>query len=134
MTAPLSVQKFLPQSNAPGVAFTLQNNFISGAPNLIDKRVGSIKIDHSFSDRQRINGNFHYDRSPSIRPNAFGNEATPTLGPQIFARRGVSIEDVYTINPTTVLNVRYGLSRVSRMSVRRSPTGPILPSSGSHNR
>ncbi len=107
------LQKFLPQPNSPGSPFTLQDNFVSGAPNLIDKRVASIKIDHSISDRQRINGAFHYDRSPSIRPNAFGNEATPTLGPQIFARRGISLEDVYTINPTTVLNVRYGLSRLT---------------------
>jgi hypothetical protein len=36
---------------------------------------------------------FSFDRSPSIRPNAFGNEATPTLGPQLFQRRGVVFED-----------------------------------------
>lgn len=113
----LELQKLLPVSNAPGAAFTLQDNFVSGAPNLIDKRVASIKLDHSFSDRNKLNGTFHYDRSPSIRPNAFGNEATPTLGPQIFARRGVSIEDVYTLNPTTVLNIRYGLSRLTNERV-----------------
>ena len=111
------LQQFLPPSNAPGAAFTLQDNFIAGAPSKIGKRVASVKIDHSISDRQKLNGAFHYDRSPSIRPNAFGNEATPTLGPQLFQRRGISLEDVLTLNPTTVLDIRYGLSRLTNERV-----------------
>jgi hypothetical protein len=112
-----ALQQFLPQSNAPGAQFTFQDNFVAGTPNKIDKRVISVKIDHSVSDRQKLNGAFHYDRSPSIRPNAFGNEATPTLGPQLFQRRGVSVEDVLTLNPTTVVNLRYGLSRLTNERV-----------------
>ncbi|MBI3696613.1 MAG: TonB-dependent receptor [Acidobacteria bacterium] len=111
------LQKFFPASNTPGARFTLQDNFIAGAPNKINKDIWSVKADHLLSEKQKISGMFSYDRSPNIRPNAFGNEATPTLGPQLFQRRGVVFEDTYTINPTSVLTFRYGLSRLTNERV-----------------
>jgi hypothetical protein len=107
------LQKYFPASNAAGAPFTLQDNFIAGSPNMINKDLWSVKVDHLLGDKQRISGMFSFDRSPSIRPNAFGNEATPTLGPQLFQRRSVVFEDTYTINPTAVFSFRYGLSRLT---------------------
>ncbi|MBI3684775.1 MAG: TonB-dependent receptor [Acidobacteria bacterium] len=115
--AAVEIQKYFPQPNAAGARFTNQDNFIAGTPNMINRDVWSIKADHSISSNHRISGMFAYDRSPSIRPNAFGNEATPTLGPQLFQRRGAAFEDTYTINPTTVLDFRYGLSRLMNRRV-----------------
>jgi hypothetical protein len=112
-----ALQAYLPKPNAAGAQFTLQDNFIAGTPNKINKDLWSVKGDHLLSSRQRLSGMFSFDRSPVTRPNAFGNEATPTLGPQLFQRRSVIFEDTYTINPTSVFTFRYGLSRLTNERV-----------------
>ncbi len=104
---------FLPLPNTAGAEFTNADNFASAAPIESNKTTFMAKADHIVSQKQRISGSFHFDRSPWLRPNAYGNVASPVWGPQIFQRRAVVFDDTYTINPSTVFNFRYGMSRLT---------------------
>lgn len=85
-------------------------------PNLqerADYSTNTIRIDHVISDKQRIFGRGSwYDRNSTYN-NYFHNIATGTLF-QFLSRQG-ALDDVYTFNPTTVLNVRYGYNRFIRV-------------------
>jgi hypothetical protein len=70
------------------------------------------RVDHVISDKQRIFVRGSVYRRDSTYNNYFDNLATGQFF-QFFARSGV-IDDVYTLNPTTVLNVRYGYNRFIR--------------------
>lgn len=74
----------------------------------------TIRIDHTLSDRQRLFGRVSwYDRDSNYN-NYFGNIATGEWF-QFISRQG-TIDDVYTLNATTVLNVRYGYNRFIRVT------------------
>ena len=72
----------------------------------------TIKIDHVVSDRQRVFVRGSWYKRASDYNNYFGNAYTGTVF-QFLSRAG-TIDDVYTLNPTTVLNVRYGYNRFTR--------------------
>lgn len=72
----------------------------------------SVRIDHSLSDKHRIFGRYSwYDRTSNYN-NYFDNLATGEWF--IFSSRAGVFDDVYTFNPTTVLNLRYGYNRFIR--------------------
>ena len=72
----------------------------------------TIRIDHNINDRHRIFGRTSwYDRKSDYN-NYFDNIATGQEF-QFISRQG-TIDDVYIINPTTVLNLRYGYNRFIR--------------------
>jgi hypothetical protein len=117
-----SLLQFLPLPNtAPSNAITNTNNFTSATPQTLLKDDFSVRMDHYIGDKQRIFGEFFYDRSPYSRPNVFGNAGTPTYGPtQHFARRAVVLSDTYTFSPTLIADFSTGLSRV--INDRGSPS------------
>jgi hypothetical protein len=72
----------------------------------------SVRVDHSFTDKNRAYARVSwYDRESNYN-NYFDNIATGDWF--IFASRAGVIDDVYTISPTTILNVRYGYNRFIR--------------------
>lgn len=85
-------------------------------PNLQERAhyyTNTIRIDHVISEKQRIFGRASwYDRNSTYN-NYFHNLATGTLF-QFLSRQG-ALDDVYTFNATTVLNVRYGYNRFIRV-------------------
>lgn len=72
----------------------------------------TVRADHVISDRHRLFVRGSVYRRDSTYNNYFDNLATGQFF-QFFSRAGV-IDDVYTLNPTTVLNVRYGYNRFIR--------------------
>jgi hypothetical protein len=72
----------------------------------------TIRIDHVFNEKQRIFGRTSwYDRNSDYN-NYYGNIATGTLF-QFISRQAV-VDDVWTINPTLILNLRYSYNRFIR--------------------
>jgi hypothetical protein len=69
-----------------------------------------LRIDHYISDKQRIYGRFSRFYHKEGKYNDFlGNEATGAYfgaQPSNFV-----LDDIYTVNPSTVINVRYGFQR-----------------------
>jgi hypothetical protein len=73
----------------------------------------TFRIDHALSDKHRIFVRGSWYIRDSFYNDYFNSIATGTTF-QFYSRQGV-IDDVYTLNPTTVLNVRYGYNRYIRV-------------------
>ncbi len=107
--------QYLPDPTTPGsAAADGTNNFLQ--PGLQERAAyytSTIRIDHVISDKQKIFGRASwYDRNSTYN-NYYHNIATGTLF-QFISRQG-GLDDVYSFNPTTVLNVRYGYNRFIRV-------------------
>lgn len=91
------------------------NNYLR--PELLEKaNYGSntIRLDHNFSEKHRMFGRTSwYDRDSNYN-NYFNNDATGEWFQ--FSSRAAVIDDVYNLNPTTVLNLRYGYNRFIRVT------------------
>lgn len=107
------VDNYLPRATSAATAADGSGNFQQ--PGLKERAAyysHTIRIDHSFSERHKIFGRGSwYDRNSDYN-NFYNNLATGTLF-QFISRQGV-IDDVYTINPTLIMNVRYGYNRFIR--------------------
>ncbi len=105
--------KYFPDPITPGNADGTSNFQQPGLQELATYYTSTIRIDHNISEKQRIFGRASwYDRNSTYN-NYFHNIATGTLFQ--FVSRQAAIDDVYTIKPTTVLNVRYGYNRFIRV-------------------
>lgn len=110
-----AILQFFPDPTTPGsAAADLTNNFQQpGLQERASYYTSTIRVDHVISDKQRIFGRTSwYDRNSTYN-NYFNNIATGTLFQ--FISRQAALDDVYTFNPTTVLNVRYGYNRFIRV-------------------
>jgi hypothetical protein len=110
----LNIQKYYPEPNAPGAAFTHTNNYVTqGAYPQPQDRV-EFKIDHTVSAATRIFGRYNFMDSVYSKPNFWGNLADPgCCDPMNQRLQNAALDYTRTINNSTVLNVRYGLGRVS---------------------
>jgi hypothetical protein len=72
------------------------------------------RIDHSTSEKNRfyVRGNTH--KKTSGYNDWFNSAASGNRQP--FFSKGGAFDDVYTLSPTTVLNVRYGYTRYTRQT------------------
>lgn len=95
------------------------NNFQNPSlPENIKYATHSVRIDHAISDKQRVFGRYSwYDRDSNYN-DYFNNAATGEYF--LFVSRAAVFDDVYTLTPTTVLNVRYGYNRF----IRGTDAGP----------
>ena len=102
-----SLLQYFPEPNLPGVV----NNFISqvGTSTLNDAFMG--RIDDNISDRARIFGRYNFTRHHGTQGNVFGNIADPFALTNFDRNQGATLSYTNTLNPTTVLNVRYGFVR-----------------------
>ena len=70
-----------------------------------------IRIDWAKSEKQRIFGRFSFDRLFNSTYNAFGNMWDLNYAQNVTSGRNILIADDYTLNPTTVLQLRYSFTR-----------------------
>jgi hypothetical protein len=94
------------------------NNYTVAGTSLSENNQIDSRVDHEFSATWRAFVRFSSLFKAPNRPfNAYGNLATPTnAGPTDSSARSLSVDNLYTINPTLLLNVRYGLNH--RLVVR----------------
>ena len=98
-----------PAPNQPGTSDFRQNFFISNkALETYWTNIG--RVDHTFSENHRIFFRLHRDYWQEDKSRFFGAQAPAGV---ILNRinRGGAFDDVYVINPSILLNVRYGLTQ-----------------------
>jgi hypothetical protein len=87
------------------------NNFFAPGLDPSDAQRFDVRIDWTQSDKQRIFGRFSFARLSSALYNAFGNMWDLYYAQNITNARNFLLADDYTINNTTVLQLRYSFTR-----------------------
>src|SRR5882672_2424533 len=104
---------YFPNPRTAGTSEFLNNNSDSTLPEKTFQYDNyTFRIDHSLSDRHRVFARGSWYKRDSFYNDYFHSIATGTSF-QFLSRQGV-LDDVYTFNSTTVLNVRYGYNRFIR--------------------
>ena len=88
----------------------LNNFFLPGVDPSTAQRF-DVRIDWNQSQKQHIFGRFSFDRLFTSTFNAFNNEWDLNYAQNITNGRNILIADDYTLNPTTVLQLRYSFTR-----------------------
>jgi Carboxypeptidase regulatory-like domain/TonB dependent receptor len=108
-----------PAPNTPGVPFTNANNFFDSGSETYNAYQTSFKVDHNFNDQQRLSGRFSRTYAATQAPHFWGAgdiaESTGGWGWHYVTDNAV-IDYTNTLSPTTVLNLRWGLTRYQQHS------------------
>jgi hypothetical protein len=89
----------------------LSYNFFQPGLDPNNARKFDVRIDWVKSQKQRIFGRFSFDRLVLSTFNAFGNMWDLNYAQNVTNGRDVLLADDYTLNPTTVLQLRYSFVR-----------------------
>ena len=91
-----------------------QNNFVSNASNVDNYWSIATRLDYDLSDRQKIFG--HYIQSYRLQPGK--NEYFPNASGQnlTLKNHAILLDYVLTLNPTTVVDVRYSFTRFTTVT------------------
>ncbi len=108
---------YWPEPNNPGgitnAALQTNNYRNQGVANNPVDQIDA-RIDHNFSDKFRVYARGSNQSGLNTGYNAFGNPGTPTGtgdGPTNYYNRNVTLNAIFTLNASTVLNFNYGFQR-----------------------
>ena len=105
---------------APNTSGTSEgrNNYTRNNKDLEDYYVHFARVDHSFSDNNRMYVRVDYDHWAEDKQDFYNNLASGVALNRI--NRGLAIDDVQVLSPTSVLNIRYGITQEDAPEKRRS--------------
>jgi hypothetical protein len=103
----LALAKYYPAPNNT----SLTNNFLRSTAVRFTDDTGDARIDHQFSDKNRFFGRFSIQYPFTGSPNNYGNIGTPDNPPLTQKRYAGTLQDTYTLSPTLILEVNYGIVR-----------------------
>ena len=111
-TVSKNILPYWAQPNLLGDSVTKINNFINNSNEDYTVNQINVRIDHSFSDSNRLFGRISWNESWVIPPNVFNNLANPASGPQLFTQRNFALNDTHSFTPTTFATFRIGFTRL----------------------
>ncbi len=105
--------KYMPLSNTPGNAVTNQNNFANQGSAGVNLDQWDVKIDHSFTDRQKFFARYSKRNTESVPAIFFPKDITIAEGRVIESDNvhGAVADYTNTLSPSMILNVRMGFAR-----------------------
>jgi len=98
-------------STCDSASGTHLNNFQDPGLDPITAQRFDIRMDYYKSEKQRFFARFSFDRLFQSGVNAFGNDWDPYYAQNITNARNFIVGDDITLNPTTVLQLRYSFTR-----------------------
>ncbi|MEW5979757.1 MAG: TonB-dependent receptor [Acidobacteriota bacterium] len=102
----------LPNRGVGTAGYNRFNNWFSSGSDRSSNNRFDLKIDHSFSEKDRVSARFSRLGFSSRQANCFGNAADScAIGPYTDEPNLFALNYVHTFNPNTLLNVSYGTSR-----------------------
>lgn len=115
----VNLANLYPLPNSPSTATTDNRNNYFSAPKAIQKTYSNLlRLDHALSENHRMFLRLHYDFWKEDKNHDFLNEINGIH--QNRPNRGVALDDVVVLNPTTVLNLRYGFTSTKWWQYRTS--------------
>ncbi|MEJ7608558.1 MAG: TonB-dependent receptor, partial [Bryobacteraceae bacterium] len=129
-----NILSLVPLPNQPGVVgvngFNGTQNYFNNAVRSDNFTSYSGRLDWNISDRHKIFWSFRQNDRVENRGNIFGNILTGNFLSRV--NYGTTIDDVYTLSPSLLLNTRAGWTRFTEGGIRQSdgfdPTTLGLPS------
>ena len=108
----LKALAYFPLPNTPSTSITETNNWFGQGISQSVNRQMSIKMDHNFSDRSRLNGRYSYGPyDDAAQPFRRTGPAFPlNNGPITGSVHSFVTEFTRTQSPTSLWSVRYGLT------------------------
>ena len=104
--------KYYPEANLPGTPYTHTNNFFFNAAARSSNYETTTKIDHNFSQWQRLTGRFSRSGASSHNVNAWQNPMNPADGgDSADVTHNVSLDYTRVGSPTTIWSLRWGVAR-----------------------
>lgn len=115
----VNLANLYPLPNAPNTATADgRNNFFS-SPKAIQKTYSMLgRFDHAFNENHRVFLRVHYDFWKEDKNHDFYNDINGIH--QNRPNRGVALDDVVVLSPSTVLNIRYGFTSTKWWQYRTS--------------
>src|SRR6266540_252202 len=110
----VNAMKYFPAPNAiPINPYTNANNFVATGSAPSNSYRTDSRVDQNWASWWRMFARVSVGWYDSIQFNAFGNPAMPGDGGGITngANRSMTLDNLFTISPNTVANVRYGFGR-----------------------
>lgn len=95
--------KLYPQPNIANAPAD-QNNYVSNAPSIDTYNNEFGRLDYNVGTRDRIFGDFRHNYRTQVKNNFFGNGITGST--LLRENWGLTIDNVYTLNPTTIFDTR----------------------------
>ena len=107
-----AILKLLPLPNAPGTDNGTRNNYIAQGSEAFDADQFNTRIDGRLSDRLNMFGRYSFAKYALTGPTAFGqgggHELVSLGGNSKVKNHSVATGFDYTLNPTTILDLRFG--------------------------
>jgi hypothetical protein len=123
----LNLVNLYPLPNAAGTADGRNNYFNGSLKGKQDYWVHMARVDHAWNPNHRMFGRVHYDRWEEDKNHWFGDDVNGIILNRTNV--GFALDDVLVIDPTLVLNLRYGLTDQDFLE-RRASQGFDLQSLG----
>jgi hypothetical protein len=129
----LKALSYYPNPTSDGNAFTHTNNFFGQGVALSGGNQMDAKLDHNINDKMRFSTRYSLNFGDNTPANFYGNAADPYSNGDSKSRTQQYVFDFTRIqNPTTIMNVRYGVLRQHAQTDPKSdgfnPTSLGLPS------
>ncbi len=127
------LMQYFPEPNTtPTNANTQVNNWTKAATDAANSTDFAGRVDQNFSESWRTFVRYAQGSQTTDPHNFFGSPATPLgRGTQNFSRHAFVWNNVYTRNPTTIFELRYGLARfalhIAPLSAGFKPSSIGLP-------
>ncbi len=119
----LALLKYFPEPNTTPQGANGTLNYFSNAPTVDDYSNELGRLDYNMSDRNRITFDVRHTDYSQVKNDYFGNQTTSSLLTR--ANQGATIDDVLTVNPTNILDVRVNFTRMDE--AHPSPTAGFDP-------
>ena len=101
-----------PDPNVPGA---LRSNYIRTAYFTDKVHSTNLRVDHNFSPRNQLFGRFAYNNQHTETPSplpGLANGGGSRTGDTFINAEGISIGDTFTVNPSTINELRVGFTRL----------------------
>ncbi len=102
-----NILKLYPAPQRPGIV----NNLDSVASSRDDDKQLSFRLDHNFSERNRLFGRYSRLWNDHYEPNYWNSVSSPAGFNQFIKSHTMVLDQIMTLRPTLVLNLRYGFAR-----------------------
>jgi len=125
VTVDPAAQQYLPLFPLPNGGLTGNGDegfFSFAGAQIVREDFFTVRLDHQFSQKDKIFGTFVFDRTPFTAPDAMDNvlKSSKTL------RQQYTVEETHIFNPKLVNAVRFGFSRVAAdIFIGLSPINPV---------